>query len=191
MGSNVAIERLCQWNCYEIIRTWATGAVNNGSSYVSSHVLTVFTVLELNISKQRMLFPKIFISVQKAKEWNVRKSIANKWYTFSWARCTHLIILVVANEGILFNKCSKMLFLKKKYILSNLFVKQKQYKPSSWRHFVFATSFWFLLPLTTLVAPNGMIAPYKTNDLGQFKEKSRKKKFLKIFSLWCMTCHWS
>ena len=34
---------------------------------MSSPVLTVLTILELNISKQRMLFPKIFISVQEAK----------------------------------------------------------------------------------------------------------------------------
>ena len=38
---------------------------------MSSLVLTGFTVLELNISKQRMLFPKIFISVQEAKEYDV------------------------------------------------------------------------------------------------------------------------
>ena len=56
-------------------------------------------------------------------------------------------------------------------ILSNLFVKHKQYKPSSLRHFVLAMSFWLLLPITTLVAPNGMFAPYRTNELGQFKEK--------------------
>ena len=53
-------------------------AVNNGSSFVSSLVLTVFTVLQFNISKQRMLFPKIFISVQEAKESVVRKFTANK-----------------------------------------------------------------------------------------------------------------
>ena len=41
-------------------------------------VLTVFTVLELNISKQRMLFPKIFISVQEGKESDVRKFTANE-----------------------------------------------------------------------------------------------------------------
>ena len=41
-------------------------------------VLTVFTILELNISKQRMLFPKIFISVQVAKESDVRKFTANE-----------------------------------------------------------------------------------------------------------------
>ena len=71
----------------------------------------------------------------------------------------------------------------KNHILSYLFVKHKQYKPSSLHHFVLATSFWLILPLTTLVAPNDMIAPYKTNDLGQFKEKSRQNKFNKIFSL--------
>ena len=48
-----------------------------------SIVLTVFTVLELNISKQRTLFPKIFISVQEAKESDVRKFTANEYYTFS------------------------------------------------------------------------------------------------------------
>ena len=48
-----------------------TGAVNNGSSYVSNFVLTVSTVLELSLGKQRMLFPKIFISVQEAKESDV------------------------------------------------------------------------------------------------------------------------
>ena len=40
--------------------------------YVSSLVLTVFTVLEVKIRKQRMLFPKIFISVQETKESDVR-----------------------------------------------------------------------------------------------------------------------
>ena len=38
-------------------------------------VLTVFTVLELNISIQRMIFPKIFISVQEAKEYDVMNDI--------------------------------------------------------------------------------------------------------------------
>ena len=42
---------------------------------MSSLVLTVFTVLELNISKQRMIFPKIFISVQEAKEYDVMNDI--------------------------------------------------------------------------------------------------------------------
>ena len=51
--------------------------VINGSSYVSGLVLTVFIVFELNLSKQRMLFPKIFISVQEAKESDVRKFTAN------------------------------------------------------------------------------------------------------------------
>ena len=37
-----------------------------------------FTVLELNISKQRMLFPKIPISVQEAKESDVRKFTASE-----------------------------------------------------------------------------------------------------------------
>ena len=45
---------------------------------MGSLVLNVFTVLELNTSKQRMLFPKKFISVQVAKEFYVRKSTANK-----------------------------------------------------------------------------------------------------------------
>ena len=45
---------------------------------MSSLVLTVFTGLELNISKQILLFPKIFISVQKAKESDVRKFTANE-----------------------------------------------------------------------------------------------------------------
>ena len=69
----------------------------------------------------------------------------------------------------------------KNHILSNLFVKQKQYKPSSCRHFVSATCFWFLLPLTTLVVPNGMIAPNKTNELGQFKEKVEQISFRKYY----------
>ena len=50
---------------------------------MSSLGFTIFTVLELNISKQRMLFPKIFISVQEAKESDVRKFTANELYTFS------------------------------------------------------------------------------------------------------------
>ena len=45
---------------------------------MSSLVLTVFTVLELYISKQRMMFPKIFISVQGGKESDVRKFTANE-----------------------------------------------------------------------------------------------------------------
>ena len=44
---------------------------------MSSPVLTVLTVLELNYRKQRMLFPKIFISVQEAKESDIRKFTAN------------------------------------------------------------------------------------------------------------------
>ena len=43
------------------------GAINNGISYVSSPILTVFTVLEPNIKKRTMLFPIMFISVQEAK----------------------------------------------------------------------------------------------------------------------------
>ena len=50
---------------------------------MSCLVLTVSTILELNISKQRMLFQKIFISVQEAKESDVRKFTANELYTFS------------------------------------------------------------------------------------------------------------
>ena len=109
----------------------------------------------------------------------MRKFTANEWYTFSLARCTHLIILVVANDCILFNKCSKMLYFWKNHILSNLFVKPKQYKPSSWRHFVSATSFWFLLPLMTLVAPNHMIAPYKTKDTLVYFDHT-----LKVLHVW-------
>ena len=45
---------------------------------MSSLVLIVFTVLELNISKQRMLFTKIFISVQEGKESDARKFTANE-----------------------------------------------------------------------------------------------------------------
>ena len=45
---------------------------------MSSLDLTVLTVLELYISKQRMLFPKIFISVQETKESDVRKFTANE-----------------------------------------------------------------------------------------------------------------
>ena len=45
---------------------------------MSSLVLTVFIVLELNISKQRMLFSKIFIFKQEAKESDVRKFTANE-----------------------------------------------------------------------------------------------------------------
>ena len=48
---------------------------------------------------------------------------------------------------------------------------------------IFSTSLCFdgviLVPIAPydIAAPNGMIAPYKTNELGQLKEKSRKKKF--------------
>ena len=54
------------------------GAVNNGRSYVSSLVLTVLTFLRINISKRGMLFPKIFISVQKVKESDVRNFTTNE-----------------------------------------------------------------------------------------------------------------
>ena len=50
-----------------------------------------------------MLFPIMSISVQEAKESDVRKFTSNEWYAFSWVRCTHNINLVVANEGVLFN----------------------------------------------------------------------------------------
>ena len=40
---------------------------------MSSPILTVFTVLESNIGKRRMLFPIMSISVQEAKESDVRK----------------------------------------------------------------------------------------------------------------------
>ena len=50
---------------------------------MSSLVLTVITVLELHISKQRMLFPKIIISVQVAKESDVRKFTANVYFLLS------------------------------------------------------------------------------------------------------------
>ena len=43
-----------------------------------SPVLTVFTVLEPNIGKLRMLFPIMSISVQEAKESDLRKFTANE-----------------------------------------------------------------------------------------------------------------
>ena len=45
---------------------------------MSSPVLNVFTVLELNIRKRRMLFPIMPISVQEAKESDVRKFTSNE-----------------------------------------------------------------------------------------------------------------
>ena len=45
---------------------------------MSSPVLTVITVLEPNIRKRRMLFPIISISVQEAKESDVRKFTSNE-----------------------------------------------------------------------------------------------------------------
>ena len=45
---------------------------------MSSPVLAAFTVLKLNVSKRRMLFPKIFISVHEAKESDVRKFTAKE-----------------------------------------------------------------------------------------------------------------
>ena len=56
------------------------------------------------------------ISVQEVKESDVRKFTSNEWYTFSWVRCTYNIIIVVANKGVLFNKCYKMLYFCKKII---------------------------------------------------------------------------
>ena len=54
------------------------GAINNGISYVSSPVLTVFTVLEPNIRKQRMLFPIMSNSAHEAKESDTRKFTSNE-----------------------------------------------------------------------------------------------------------------
>ena len=63
---------------------------------MSSLVLTVSIVLELNLSKQRMSFPIIFNSVQETKESEVRK--------------------FTSNEGILFNYVLKcFIFVKKSY----------------------------------------------------------------------------
>ena len=45
---------------------------------MSGPVSTVFTVLEPNIRKRRMLFPIMAISVQDAKESNVRKFTSNE-----------------------------------------------------------------------------------------------------------------
>ena len=45
---------------------------------MSSPVLTVFTVLEANIRKRRMLFPVMYISIQEAKESDVRKFTSNE-----------------------------------------------------------------------------------------------------------------
>ena len=42
---------------------------------MSSPVLTVFTVLEPNIKKRRMLFPIMSISLQETKESDVRRMI--------------------------------------------------------------------------------------------------------------------
>ena len=54
------------------------GAINNGIRYVSSPVLTVFTVLEPNIRERRMLFPIMSISVQEAKESDIKKFTSNE-----------------------------------------------------------------------------------------------------------------
>ena len=45
---------------------------------MSSLVLSVLTVLEPNIRKRRMLFSIMSISVQKAKESDVRKFTSNE-----------------------------------------------------------------------------------------------------------------
>ena len=45
---------------------------------MSSPVLTVITVLEPSIRKRRMLFPIMSISVQEAKESDVRKFTSNE-----------------------------------------------------------------------------------------------------------------
>ena len=50
---------------------------------MSSPVLTVFTVLEPNIRKRRKLFPIMTISLQEAKESDVRKFKSKECYTFS------------------------------------------------------------------------------------------------------------
>ena len=54
------------------------GSNKHKISYVSSPVLTVFTVLEPSKRKLRMLFPIMSISVQEAKESDVRKFTSNK-----------------------------------------------------------------------------------------------------------------
>ena len=54
------------------------GAINNGISYVSSPALAIVTVLEPDIKKRRMLFPKMSISVQEAKKSGVRKFTSNE-----------------------------------------------------------------------------------------------------------------
>ena len=45
---------------------------------MSSPVVTVFTVLEPNIKKRRMLFPIMSFSVQEAKESDIRKFTSNE-----------------------------------------------------------------------------------------------------------------
>ena len=45
---------------------------------VSSPILTVFTVLEPNIKKRRMLFPIMSTSGQESKESDVRKFTSNE-----------------------------------------------------------------------------------------------------------------
>ena len=54
------------------------GSNKNGISYMSSPVLAVFTVFEPNLKKRRMLFSIMSISVQKAKESDVRNFTSNE-----------------------------------------------------------------------------------------------------------------
>ena len=55
------------------------GSNKQWNQHVSSLVLAVFfTVLEPNVRKRRMLFPIMSISVQEAKESDVRKFTSNE-----------------------------------------------------------------------------------------------------------------
>ena len=54
------------------------GSNKNGISFVSSPVLTVFTVLEPYMRKRRMLFPIMSLSVQEANESDVRNFTSNE-----------------------------------------------------------------------------------------------------------------
>ena len=124
-----------------------------------------------------MLFPKIFISVQEAKESDVRKFTAIEWYTFSWARCTHLIILVVANEGILFNKCSKMLHFCQKIVSFPTYLSSK----SSINHLLDVTlfrwrAFGSYCPLRHWLPLTVRLPLTRRMNLDSSKRKSRKKK---------------
>ena len=48
---------------------------------------------------------------------SIRGNSGDSWPVWNRGiRCTHNIILVVANEGVLFNKCSKILYFCKKII---------------------------------------------------------------------------